>query len=139
VDPLLTQKIQALMQEVYEAGRRDGGAAMRDAILKAAEVPVLRTPQPPRPVSVNGQKAGTRAPRGLLPRVIAQAMAGGQGMTEQQIVDAVVAIDQRVSPRSIGGQLRRFRDKVYRQEGRRWFLFEGKAAGRASASPADLL
>jgi hypothetical protein len=138
VDAALVRKIQALMLEVYEAGRRDGGAAMRDAILKAAEVPALRSVDV-QPSNAKRSEAGTRAPRGLLPQVLGQAMAGGQGMTEQQIIDAVAAIDQRVSPRSIGGQLRRFRDKVYRQEGRHWFLLEGKSAGVASAKPADLL
>ena len=135
MDPQLAQKIQALMQEVYEAGRRDGGAAMRDAILKAAEVPVSRATQPRLPV-ISDQEGNARAPRGLLPQVIARAMASKGGMTEQQIVDAVVAIDDRVSPRSVGGQLRRFRDKVYRQEGRKWFLMSGRAAGESS--PADL-
>lgn len=138
MDPTLAQKIQALMLEVYEVGYRDGGAATRDAILKAAAVPVIRAPLPNAP-SVKAAEPGTRAPRGLLPQVMAQAMAGGQGMTEQEIIDAVAAIDERISSRSIGGQLRRFRDTVYRQEGRRWFLLEGKAAGQTSASPADLL
>ncbi len=138
MDQVLAQKIQALMREVYEAGVRDGGAAMRDAILKAAAAPVPHKPHPSAP-TVNAAEAGSRAPRGLLPQVMAQAMASGEGMTEQEIVDAVVAIDQRVSPRSIGGQLRRFRGTIYRQEGRRWFLLEGKSAGAASATPADLI
>lgn len=116
MDPTLAQKIQALMREVYEAGRRDGGAAMRDAILKAAAVPVLHKSHSMDP-TVNATEPGARAPRGLLPQVMAKAMASGEGMTEQEIVDAVAAIDQRVSPRSIGGQLRRFRGTIYRQEG----------------------
>lgn len=138
MDAALVRKIQALMLEVYEAGRRDGGAAMRDAILRAAEVPALRGADA-QPSNAKKAEASSRAPRGLLPKVLAQAMAGGQGMTEQQIIDAVAATDQRVSPRSVGGQLRRFRDKLYRQEGRHWFLLEGKSAGAASAKPADLL
>ncbi len=138
VDPVLAQKIQALMQEVYEAGRRDGGAAMRDAILKAATVPVPRN-APAHPPASKNTETGARAPRGLLPQVMAQAMASGEGMTEQEIMNAVADIDQRVSPRSIGGQLRRFRDTIYRQEGRRWFLLGGKLAGAASANPADRL
>ena len=135
MDPVLLQKVQALMQEIYEAGRRDGGAAMREAILKAAEVPVQRVA--PKPISASKQD-GERAPRGLLPQVMAQVLRQIPGSTEQEIAEMVTLMDSRISPRSVGGQLRRFRGKVYRQEGRKWFLLETVAAG-SSREPADLL
>lgn len=44
-----------------------------------------------------------------------------EGLTVYEIEEAVVQMDPQISPRSVGGELRRMKGKIYRQEGKRWF------------------
>lgn len=135
MDQQIIAKMHALLQEAYEAGRRDGGTAMRDAILKAAEAPVSKPSQPKLALD-DARNPAARAPRGSLPKVMARALTANPGATENELQAAIANIDPRISPRSVGGQLRRFRGKFYRQEGRRWFLMAQASAGSIS-EPAD--
>lgn len=139
VDPQWIAKVQALLEEVYEAGRRDGSEATRLAILKAVEG--QPSPSPPgefpkrervrvgnhvqRP---NPPEDARRAPRGLLRQAIEHGLRMRPGLSEQDLQDIVVRYDSRISPRSVGGELRRMRGTLYRQEGRRWFLLAQEPA-----------
>ena len=63
-------------------------------------------------------------------------------LTEADLGTKVAELDPNVSPRSMGGELRRMRNRLYRFEGGQWFLIahDGKkeAAGPKD-DPADLL
>jgi 3,4-dihydroxy-2-butanone 4-phosphate synthase len=142
LDPELLRRLEAFAREIYEAGRRDGSAEMRAALLKlvgADPAAVARATAPPTNVRDDEAAEATRAPRGALERAVKQALTERQGQTEQELVEAVAVIDPQVSPRSIGGQLRRFRDTRYRQEGRRWFLMADEPGDQAKAGPSGLL
>ena len=63
-------------------------------------------------------------------------------LTEADLGMKVADLDPNVSPRSMGGELRRMRNRLYRFEGGQWFLIaqdgEREAAGPKN-DPADLL
>lgn len=88
-----------------------------------------------RPERVTARESGSeRGPRGALEHAIKAALLERPGATESEIMEAMTRIDPRVSPRSVGGQLRRFRNQRYRQEGRRWFLMATEPEGTVEAA-----
>jgi hypothetical protein len=147
MDGRLIEQMKALLEEAYRAGLRDGAARMRNAIMHAARVPEVD--ELAESVGFeHHEERERRAPRGLLRDVIRDALTARPGMTEMELQDAVRTLDARVSPRSVGGELRRRRGIDYRQEGRRWFLIssikegagpsvEAPPATRAQEDPMD--
>lgn len=139
MDSRLKAQMLALLEEAYEAGRRAGNAETLSAIMAAAKAPIDRrstssTKTQDRP------KDQSRAPRGLLRQSIKAILQQNPGLTEIELAAQLEGLDNGVSPRSAGGELRRMRDKLYRQDGNRWFLLESKSAGAVGdRKPADLL
>lgn len=146
MDPQLLDQMKALLQAAYDAGRKAGAEEMRAAILRAASGPqvgsgVVREARVRDGVKAEDGAAAEviRAPRGALPSAVRQALALRPGQTELELAEAVRRIDPQISPRSIGGQLRRFRGTMYRQDGRRWFLIGEKPAETAEAAPSGVI
>lgn len=130
MDPQLKARWDSLALEIYEAGKRDGSAEMRKALLKLVGAETspgepfrAQAPFPEKDAS------SSRAPRGALRDAIERALRESPGQTEQELQAHVGQLDPRVSPRSVGGELRRLKGDRYRQEGRKWFLLTEDPAG----------
>lgn len=112
-----------------EAGVQKGAQEMREAILRAAQLPVAKTSLAAQLIekleNVRGSmeaRSSERAPRGAVRRAITAVLRHRQGLTELEIGDAASGLDPNVSPRSVGAELRRLKDRRYRMENGRWFL-----------------
>ena len=141
IRPDLLTRLREILDEIakdaYEAGRGD----MRAAILSAAQAPeVSQHPVPPR--TSTARPSVDRAPRGSVRAAIRHVLSQQPGLTEMELGAAVSAYDPNVSARSMGGELRRRRDSLYRSDGGKWFLIareSGKEAAGSRSDPADLL
>lgn len=130
MDPQLKARWDSLALEIYEAGKRDGSAEMRKALLKLVGADSSPGEPSAAPPSLTERETGSsRAPRGALRDAIERALRERPGQTEQELQVYVGQLDRRVSPRSVGGELRRLKGDRYRQEGRKWFLLTEDPAG----------
>ncbi|WP_439476526.1 hypothetical protein [Brevundimonas sp.] len=161
----LSDGLEALIRDAYEAGFREGGLAMRDHILQAANAPVsikagavqMATTVTPRasldldtgtsglwpdkvPVTPDARRKATRAPRGLVRAAVAEVLRQQPGLSITEIEERVVALHPEIARKSIGNQLRHFEDDLYRREGKyNWFLMgEPQKETASPALPADL-
>lgn len=141
IRPDLLTRLREVLDEVakdaYETGRGD----MRAAILSAAQAPEVS--QRPAPVRTSASRPSVdRAPRGSVRAAIRHVLSQQPGLTELELGAAVSAHDPNVSARSMGGELRRRRDSLYRSDGGKWFLIareSGKESAGPQSDPADLL
>ena len=137
---IIQQAALAALEDAYQAGRRDGAEEMRLLILHAAQAPM--NVQGDLPIYSKAElpvKTGPRAVHGSVRRAIQAALSANPGLTEQDLGDAASKHDSSVSSRSIGGELRRMRDRLYRFDGRKWFLIAQpgeKETAEASEAPA---
>lgn len=152
IPPQLLAALQGIASELFQAGVKVGAEQMRAAILDLASTPFgdavhsrEHVSQSERREMARERRASTntvRAPRGSVRTAVRAALQATPGLNEFDLGQAAERIDPSVSPRSIGGELRRMRDRLYRIDGGRWFLIaqegEKEAAGRVS-EPADLL
>jgi hypothetical protein len=139
VDAHLKRRLESLAAEIFEAGKVAGREELRQTLAALVGNPPARAPTH-RPPSALGEGKGAeskRAPRGALRQAIKAVLRDNPGMTEQELQERAPKLDPTLSPRSIGGELRRMRDKLYQQDGRKWFLMQAETAG--SADPADAL
>jgi hypothetical protein len=129
VEAILGQFRPILHAALTEAQTR-GGADMRAAILRAAgleapqlkplELRALEAPAPRR-------KPATRSPRGLLAQGLAEALQLQPGASTRAVEDYVTAWDQRIARKSVGNELRRQEDRLYRRDGDGgWYLMEAR-------------
>jgi hypothetical protein len=131
MDPKLLDQMKLLMEAAFNEGRRVGAQEMRAAIMRAAGAPLQDAAQAVFEArSAARAQQDVRAPRGLLRNALREALTQRPGATEIELQELVEKMDTRVSPRSVGGELRRMRGSLYRQEGRKWFL---ATAGEARA------
>ena len=134
----LNSQLLAALQDAYEAGRRDGAAEMRAAILRAAQMPMDDGPSASSDAEDKNANGGEtkRAPHGAVRRAIIRALTEKPGQIEQQLGPHVERLDPAVSGKSGGGELRRMRGRLYRMDGGRWFLIASgeKDAPEPSAS-----
>ena len=126
-----SEQVLELMRFAYERGVQDGSEAMRNAILTAAQAPVAAIPLA---ANLSGKShlsadltisrtPSARAPRGSVRAAISAILREHpEGLAEFDLGQAASQRDPDVSPRSMGGELRRMRDKLYRFAGGRWFL-----------------
>jgi hypothetical protein len=125
-------QMSSLLEDAYARGFADGGAAMRDNILKAASAPLEQRSQShyrlkaePGSYSLTGFSAPSpkqRARRGSVRILVDRILNAQPGLTTGEIGDGAAAIDNDVSPSSVSNELRRYEGIRYRRDGRRWFL-----------------
>ncbi len=141
--------IRDALREAYERGYRDGGAAMRDNILRAAGAPEPikdygRDVPKALPSEADGKR---RAPRGILQETVISVLAmKSDGVPLRDIEDAVLSIAPTVARRSVYGELRRKRGELYELRGDKWYLLRApkfaaqeEAAGLASKDDPPLI
>ena len=141
IRPDLQTRFRELLDDVAKAAYESGREDMRVAILNAAQTPApVQISTSHRTVVV--KQSRDRAPRGSVRAAIRHVLTHQPGLTELELGAAVSAYDPNVSARSMGGELRRFRDSLYRSDGGRWFLIAregGKETAGSQSDPADLL
>lgn len=142
----LIDALQGIVSEIFQAGVRVGSEQMRVAILHAAQAPwgePSNTAQESNAEAVHTSHSPlSRAPRGSVRRAVTAALQAHSSLGELELGQAAARMDPSVSPRSVGGELRRMKDRLYRFDRGQWFLTaresEKEAAG-SSLDPADLL
>lgn len=141
IRPDLQTRFRELLDDVARAAYETGREDMRVAILNAAQTPAPAQPSTAhRAVALKHSQ--NRAPRGSVRAAIRHVLSQQPGLTEMELGAAVSAHDPNVSARSMGGELRRYRDSLYRSVGGKWFLTAregGKEAAGPQRDPADLL
>ena len=141
IPPHLHSALQGIVSEIFQAGVKAGAEQMRAAILQAAQAPMDRSESVPGPgVAANpkqGQPDGTRAPRGSVRRAIIAALKAHSSLGELEVGRKAAEIDPSVSPRSVGGELRRMRDSLYRFDKGYWFLITQEGEKETAGSPDD--
>lgn len=136
---------QNVLVQAYKRGVKDGIAWAREKLLSSLA-------DPDEGEAIEG--AGTvsmespsvaKAPADVLPRgtvrpIVRQVLTEHPGSTIADAQRFVSRIDSRISPLSVGNELRRNKDKLYRKRARRWYLIkeaENETAGNAlRAAPA---
>lgn len=138
--------LQSIASEIFQAGVKLGSEQMRAAILKAAQTPFTAHDDfaGQGSVAIEGGRHSEplRARRGAVRDAITQALRLHTGLGELELGQAVAGIDPSVSPRSVGGELRRMRNRLYRLDRGLWFLIAQESEKEAAGSkddPADLL
>ncbi|TXM70417.1 hypothetical protein [Methylobacterium sp. WL120] len=154
------QSVTAAIDAAYSRGFAEGGANMRDNILKAVNVsasqiaPEVQTvvkasiegrPRPARNQIPQFLKSNVRARRGLVRTLTKSFLEVHPGAPWREIADAVVKQDGSVSASSVGTELRRGLEAGrYRHEGALYFLASNVAGEETAEHPqkddsADLL
>lgn len=137
--------LRSLVAEIYARGYREGAAAMRDSILRAADMPMdglqptsigdsasipemtqgERTARKTRVVTAVGrdQIERARAPHGAVSTAVELVLKASPGLPMKEIISRVIELDDRISPSSVGTELRRYDTDRYHQDGNgNWFL-----------------
>jgi len=146
IPPHLHSALQGIVSEIFQAGVKAGAEQMRVAILQAAQAPIAPSEVTSNRRAIESsrrvQPEGVRAPRGSVRRAITAALTAHLSLGELEVGRIAAEIDPSVSPRSVGGELRRMKDRLYRFDRGQWFLIaqsgEKEAAGPLY-DPADLL
>jgi hypothetical protein len=130
---MIPPTLQAIEREAAEllktrllAAYQAGWADARAAILSAANMQGLSgaSDEPPYDITLR-HSVGKRAPKGLLTSVLSQALRDNPGATAQELEQRLPSYDARVSPKSVGNELRRGENERYRRSGGLWYLIEG--------------
>jgi hypothetical protein len=138
-------QFEALLKVAYERGYEKG---VQDGIDRLAQL--ARGPQAANDVRVPDEKLTAvairrvvekRAPRGLVPKVVAAMLRDNPGMTITDYEQMLYRYDGQVSAKSIGNELRRHEGRKYRRnESGEWFPMSGNkeaGEGRETNSPAS--
>lgn len=123
------EQVMGLLNKAYQAGYADGQAALRESVLKAtgatAHVPTakIKGSMPSSQYIIVEPKDSLKAPKGRVGEVIHEVLASHPGLPIVEIEQRALEIDPRISPKSVGNELRRLKGQKYRQgEGKQWFL-----------------
>jgi hypothetical protein len=120
-------QVVALIHKAYQAGYQDA----RTAILNAVQTPLdgathLVTEQSATPKVI-------RAPKGLMRKLVKQVLARGDGLPTSDVGEYAHILDERVSPRSAGTELKRGEEEgIYENEDGLWYL-KGKSPASIKA------
>jgi hypothetical protein len=122
--PDLKAKLNALLDEAYGFGFRAGAAYTRNAILNAAQIPEnLAAPaQVNRANGAAHKEVKPRAIRGSVSLLVSKILKDMPGSTMKQIEEYAPTVDASISPRSVSGEVRRFKGTRYIQRDQRWYL-----------------
>lgn len=127
VDAIMAN-IRPTVEKAVEDAYEKGGTDMQKRILQAASLPahLAATTGAVKPTAPT--KDLERAPRGQVGKLIKEVLEKQDGLRGADIERHVLARDDRIAPKSVGNQLRRFKNQKYRQNNRRrWFLIRGNA------------
>jgi len=118
----LTEKVR----EAYARGYRDGAAATRDRILRAAaDEGSVRSAEPERvkeQLSEDGMSTSARVERGAVRVAVQSVLARKPGLSINDISKRVTALDPRItSGNSVYNELSRNENKLYRRSAGLWF------------------
>lgn len=145
----LRSAFEEIAEERYAQGFMDGANSMRESILKVAAIPAFsdkyaKPSEIPllKPIGVfnveEEEEAQPRAPRGLVGEVVGKLLREHPGLTITELEDLVAKVDDRIAPKSVGNELRRFEGKKYhRLNGREWFLIGGRAEKETAGSATN--
>lgn len=117
-----TTAIQRALEIAYARGFQDGKDAFKKAVLNMdAPAPEAGGAESVADDS-NPEDDGKRAPRGLTRAVITHLLKLKGAMTMADIQREAVALDRRVSPKTVYNELRREDGQVYRYRNDLWSL-----------------
>ncbi|MEN6630451.1 MAG: hypothetical protein ABFC42_12495 [Sulfuricella sp.] len=121
--------LQGAVEGAYKDGFSAGYKAAIDAVIAATRslpnAPYVdlgdsdSVHQDVKPANVTAP----RAPRGLAEELLDRILSERPGLTQQEVEDAVVAADSRISPKSVYNRLRDYerKGKKYRRKEGRWY------------------
>ncbi len=119
----LQQRMLALLEDAFNAGFVAGSDYAREAILRAAQSPTVGKPSIPLSASfVIAANARDRARRGSARLAVHAVLKNKSGLRLEEIEAAAVSLDPSLSPRSVGGELRRMEGREYERRGKFWSL-----------------
>lgn len=122
VEALDVSAITRALENAYLRGFQDGKEAFRKAVLTiAADTPADHQAES-RASGAEEFEDGKRAPRGLTRAVITGLLKQKGAMTMADIQSASVATDARVSPKTVYNELKREKDRLYRERNDLWSL-----------------
>ena len=137
---------QNVLVQAYKRGVKDGIAWAREKLLNSLADPDEGDEAIEAAGTVSMESPSiAKAPADVLPRgtvrpIVRQVLTEHPGSTIADAQRFVARIDSRISPLSVGNELRRNKDKLYRKRARRWYLIkeaENETAGNAlRATPA---
>lgn len=123
----LQKRFLEVLNEAYRKGVSDGGSAAVNAIVNAAASATGFSHEYEKKLNQTlavDKSRNSRAPRGLLQKVVAEVLREEAGLSGFTIAERAVKLDPRISERSVGGELRRNNGIFYRKEGRGWHLID---------------
>jgi hypothetical protein len=127
-----------LLAQAYRRGYRDGVASAKARIVSSLsgldEEEIAAPPPPPGAPPKNG---ATQSPHGTVRPIVMQILSEHPGSTVAETQSYAAQMNAKVSPLSIGGELRRLKGRFYHQRVRRWYLTEdGKREAASIARQA---
>ena len=133
----IASRVAELISEAYERGWKDGAADARHRILRAAESESgisSAALAPTHPASHGGQSVHPVAslPRGTLRPVVTAIMSQNPGKSLSEITRLVVKADPRISPYSVGNEVRRNNGKMYKSIKSKWYIIAGAASSKVA-------
>jgi len=155
-DDELRALIMAAIEELGSRRFNEGGAAMREAILRATQHPLEMMMAHTGGManlakSIVGsastvtveESTKARAPRGSVGKAIDPLLRANPGMLVPDLEAEVKRRHPEIHPKSIGNELRRFEGGKYKRDregGYRWFLIDDQDGGQtgAEAPAADM-
>jgi hypothetical protein len=133
----LRPAVEKAIKTAYENGEAD----MRNRlmhVLKVESLPahIAATTGTAEPVAA--PKDQVRAPRGEVGKLITEVLNEEDGLRAVTVEHRVLQRNNRIASKSVGNELRRFKDEKYRQDGRRrWFLIRSDAEKETAGDSSD--
>jgi hypothetical protein len=145
-DQVTTILREALAKALAEGERRGyarGAAEVRTKIMAAvgsAAASAVGRAASSGLAGANGEDKEERAPRGAVREVVAQVLASQPGATITEAELAAASLNELVSRKSVGNEMRRGEGSLYRREGRQWYLAQepGTDAAAAASRPGAI-
>jgi hypothetical protein len=132
---LLRPAMKQALQAAYDRGQED----MVDKIFTAADA-YVKHKEGGEVTAIEAkvaEKPAKRAPRGLLGAAVSKVLTKHPGLKVADIERRAVEIDSRISPKSVGNELRRWKGKKYRRDNKlHWFLLGDDAETETAGSPS---
>ncbi|MDP1631824.1 MAG: hypothetical protein Q8L66_10440 [Caulobacter sp.] len=149
-----TTAIRRALIEAHRLGIEVGEQRERDRILQAvsgapqaaraaaSETPsniVSTTSAENASTREDDQEKAPRAPRGLTRELVMLVLEDAPGSTTSEIQKRAVALDQRVSEKTVYNELNRERGRLYRQSADRWSMIPTITTATVGVEEEDIL
>lgn len=111
-------QISPIIERAYRDGFKDGENSMREKLLAVAGAPtgIVTEKDTVLPVTV------VRAPRGLPKKLVRKVLKKTPHLKLSEVREAVLRLDNRVSPKTVENILHRGKGNEFNNKGRKWFL-----------------